>query len=112
PGKMNVLAYSTSKQDRPVAMNLKAVTLRPTCEGASPQQAGDGTITCHARDVTIQGVKVQYEPKPEKNTVGYWVNEKDWVYWDFKVTQSGTFQVEILQGCGAGHGGSEVKLSL
>ena len=25
------------------------------------------------RDVTIAGIKVQYEPKPEKNTVGYWV---------------------------------------
>jgi hypothetical protein len=101
-----------TKQTGPAVMNLKAITLRPTCEGKMPEQAEDGTITCHARDVTIQGVKVQYEPKPEKNTVGYWVNEKDWVYWDFKANKPGKYQVEILQGCGEGHGGSEVVLTI
>jgi hypothetical protein len=96
----------------PSGVRLKAITLRPACEGNMPRQAADGTITCHARDVTIQGVKVQYEPKPEKNTIGYWVNEKDWVYWDFIARQAGEYNVEILQGCGTGHGGSEVEITI
>lgn len=111
-GQVNFALMSRSKQSGFVPINLKAITLRPTCEGKMPEQAEDGTITCHARDVTIQGVKVQYEPKPEKNTVGYWVNEKDWVYWDFTANKAGKYQVEILQGCGEGHGGSEVVLTI
>jgi len=67
---------------------------------------------CHARDVTIQGVKVQYEPRPEKNTVGFWVNPDDRVSWGFQVRKPGEFDVEILQGCGKGQGGSEVEMDV
>ncbi len=93
-------------------MTLAAVTLRPISEGSPPQQMADGSITCHARDVTIHGVRVQYEPQPHKNTVGCWTNADDTISWTFTVAQPGEFEVEVLQGCGAGHGGSEVELRL
>lgn len=80
--------------------------------GIPIKQAGDGTITCHARDATIHGVRVQYEPQPEKNTIGFWTNVDDWVSWDFTVTMPGAFHVEILQGCGKDQGGSTVELTL
>lgn len=106
------LTVKCLKKTGAAVMNLKAITLRPTVEGKPIHQAKDGTITCHARDVTIHGVKVQYEPRPIKNTVGYWVNEKDWIHWEFTADRAGTYAVEILQGCGKGHGGSEVSLAV
>ena len=75
-------------------------------------QAPNGTVLLHARDVTIHGTTVRYEPQPNKNTVGYWTRLEDWVSWDFEVTRSGAFKVEILQGCGKGSGGSEVAFSV
>ena len=93
-------------------MNLKAVTLLPTCEGEMPVQAADGTILLHAQDSVVQGTNLRWEPDPKKRTVGYWSNINDQVYWDFKVERPGKFDVEILQGCGKGHGGSTVDFKL
>jgi len=93
-------------------MNLKAVTLRPVSEGRPILQAKDGSVVCHARDVTIHGVRVRYEPNPKKNTVGYWTNERDTIFWEFTADRTGKYSVELLQGCGKGHGGSEVELRI
>ena len=84
--------------------NAPAVVLVP--------QSADGTVLMHAKDVSIHGATVRYEPQPNKNTVGYWTKVEDWVSWDFQVTRPGRFQVEILQGCGKGSGGSEVAFSV
>ncbi len=110
-GKLPVTVRCLKKTGDAV-MNLKAVTLRPACEGTPPKADEAGVLTCHARDVTIDGIKVQYEPKPEKNTVGYWINKSDTVHWDFDVAKAGKYEVEILQGCGKDQGGSEVLLKL
>jgi hypothetical protein len=76
------------------------------------QQAADGTVLLHARDASIHGSTVRYEPQTNKNTIGYWTKLEDWVSWDFSIDQLGTFEVEILQGCGKGSGGSEVEFSV
>lgn len=76
------------------------------------RQAEDGEVLLHARDVAIHGTTVRYEPQPHKNTVGYWTKVEDWVSWDFALSRPGTFQVEILQGCGKGSGGAEVEFSV
>ena len=89
---------------------VRAVILRPAPEGEAIGQALDRSILLHSRDATIHGVKVQYENKPHKNTVGFWVNTSDQVYWYFKVESGGKFDIEIHQGCGRGHGGSQVAL--
>ncbi len=99
-------------ETRDAVMNLKALTLVPTSEGEAVYQSVDDSVTLHARDVTIQGIKVQYERLPHKNTVGYWIHVEDWAYWDFTVNRPGRFAVEILQGCGKGHGGSDVLLEV
>ncbi|MCE9556080.1 MAG: hypothetical protein K8T91_22255 [Planctomycetes bacterium] len=93
-------------------MNLKAVTLIPAGEGTLPVQAADGTVTLHAKDVTIHGVQVQYEPKPEKNTVGFWTHATDTVSWEFSISKAGKFDVQILQGCGKGQGGSKAVIEV
>jgi hypothetical protein len=110
-GKLPITVRCLKKTGGAV-MNLKAVTLRPTCEGTPPKADDGGVITCHARDVTIHGMKVQYEPKPEKNTVGFWVNKEDTVSWNFDVAKAGKYEVEILQGCGKGQGGSKVLMTI
>ena len=75
-------------------------------------QAADGVITLHARDVSVHGANVRYEPKPEKNCVGYWTKSEDWVSWEFEVVKAGKFEVEALQGCGKGSGGAEVAFAV
>lgn len=72
----------------------------------------DGRIVMHARDAIIHGRTVRYEPEPHKDTVGYWSDPKDWVSWDFDVTRPGTYDVEILQGCGNNSGGSKVDFAV
>jgi hypothetical protein len=91
---------------------VRALILRPAPEGEAIGQALDRSVLLHARDVTLHSTKVQYETKPHKNTVGYWVNVSDQVHWDFTVTSGGRFNVEIHQGCGKGHGGSLVALEV
>ena len=91
---------------------VRALILRPGPEGESIGQALDRSMLLHARDATIHGTKLQYETKPHKNTVGYWVNVSDQVCWDFTVTSGGMFDVEIHQGCGKGQGGSLVALEI
>jgi len=110
-GKLPVTVRCLKKTGGAV-MNLKAVTLRPTCEGTRPKADAAGVITCHARDVTIQGTKVQYEPKPEKNTVGFWVNREDQVLWEFDIGKTGKYEIEVVQGCGKYQGGSKVQLKI
>lgn len=91
---------------------LMHVILRTAPEGEPIAQLADGSIQLHARDVRIHGTKLQYEPLPHKNTVGYWVNESDQPSWSFQCLRPGRYAVEILQGCGKGHGGSLVHLSI
>lgn len=74
--------------------------------------APDGRIVLHARDAVVHGRVVRYEPEPHKNTIGYWSDPKDTVSWDFEVTESGEYRVEILQGCGKGSGGSKVDFAV
>lgn len=95
------------------AAGLAGETQPTTRPAARPiRQSDDGTILLHARDVTIHGTTVRYEPQPNKNTVGYWTRKEDWVSWDFEVTHGGQFEVIILQGCGKGSGGSDVAFTI
>ena len=100
---------------RPVdgsVMRLKTVTLSPTCEGKPPTQAEDGVVTLHGRDATVQGTTLRYEPAEKKQTLGFWTRPTDAAVWAFTVTQAGTFDVEVLQGCGPGQGGSVMTVAV
>ena len=75
-------------------------------------QAADGTVILPAKDASVHGANVRYEPKPEKNTLGYWTKAEDWVSWEFEIVKPGKFAVEALQGCGKGSGGAEVVFAV
>jgi len=105
----------TVRCSRPVdgsVMRLKTVTLSPTCEGKPPTQADDGVVTLHGRDATVQGTALRYEPAEKKQTLGFWTRPTDAAVWSFTVAQAGTFDVEVLQGCGPGQGGSVMTVAV
>lgn len=71
----------------------------------------EGAFILPAHHAVVHGNLLRYEPQPHKNTVGYWANEKDWCEWKVDIDKPGRYDVIILQGCGKGHGGSEVRIS-
>jgi len=108
PGKLPVVLNSeTADISKPVAM--KGLVLTPAPEGKPIVQADDLSITLHARDAIVHGTTLRYEVKPEKNTLGYWGNVKDWVSWDFELKKPGKFIVFAMQGSG---GGSEIEIAV
>lgn len=72
----------------------------------------DGVYDLKAHQALVYGKKLCYEPLPHKNTIGYWVHATDWAQWHLRVDTPGTFEIEILQGCGTGQGGSQVAVHL
>ena len=93
-------------------MNLKAIVLTPTCEGTPPKQAADGSTLLHARDATIRGTTLRWEPAEKKQTLGYWMRPTDAAEWTFSIDAPGAFDVEVLQGCGTGQGGSGMAIDV
>jgi hypothetical protein len=104
-------------------MNIVAASLLIVltgCRGPSrvePQpgdalQGPDGSFTLDARDAVVHGQTLRYEPQPNKDTLGYWTDPSDWAEWPVAVEKAGKFEVHVLQGCGEGQGGSEVRVSL
>ena len=105
------IAVRCTKQVGGAVMNLKAVALTPACEGTPPEQAADGIVTLHGRDATVLGTALRYEPAEKKQTLGFWTRGTDAATWTFSVRRPGEFDVELLQGCGAGQGGSEMLVA-
>ncbi|MDB6149299.1 MAG: atsA 19 [Chthoniobacter sp.] len=82
-------------------------------QGRKPRvTAASGDIRLHASTAQVHGEKLRYEPQPMKDTLGFWVRVEDWASWSFEVPSAGKYEVELLQGCGKGNGGSEVHLEL
>jgi hypothetical protein len=75
-------------------------------------QHASGNIVLLATNAVVHGKTIRYEPQPHKNTIGYWTKREDWVSWDFRVSQPGTFNVTLTQSCGAKSGGSEVLFAI
>lgn len=74
--------------------------------------AGDGSLWLPAHLALTEGDKIRYEPQTFKNTVGYWAGMNNSASWTLAIDRPGKFNVEILQGCGAGNGGSLAKIEL
>jgi arylsulfatase A-like enzyme len=110
PEAANALAKQLADWRRAVGAQMMTTNLE--YEPVPLSQSADGSVTLSARDVTIHGTTVRYEPPAHKNTIGYWTRVGDWVSWDFAVTNAGWFSVTVLQGCGKGSGGSEVEVSV
>lgn len=90
-------------------------TLEPIELATKPhvvKQSKDGDVTLPSHYVITHGKLLRYEPQPHKNTMGYWANADDWAEWHIGISQPAEFEVEILQGCGKGQGGSIVEIEI
>ncbi len=106
------LKYAAPKSERKF-LQLKLDATPTLFTGKIVAEAGDdGVITLPAKFARTYGSKLRFEPQPHKNTVGYWTVEKDYAEWHFKVKSDTTYDVEILQGCGKGHGGSGAEIQV
>jgi len=96
-----------------LALALPAMGREAYTNAAVPMlvtQDAAGIVLLHSSNALVHGVNLRYEPQTNKNTLGYWTKVDDWASWDFEVTRTGSYSVEILQGCGKKSGGAEVDL--
>jgi hypothetical protein len=73
-------------------------------------QSRDDSVLLTARDATVHGAKLRYEP--QKNTLGYWFNADDWVSWDFEITRPAKLFVDLTQSCGTDNAGSHYTVTV
>jgi len=68
----------------------------PPAETAAP---GADTITVKASRATLHasaGSKIAYEKSVDRDNIGFWYNETDWVSWEITVAKPGTFAVVVV----------------
>ncbi len=75
------------------------------------EPAPDGSMFLRACDARTHGEKLRFEPQTYKNTVGFWTNQGDAAAWRCCFRETGWYSVALLQGCGAGQGGSEGRIA-
>lgn len=82
----------------------------PDHQAAPLAPLADGTVLLHSRSASVHGTVLRYEPMPFKDTLGWWARGEDWADWAFEISEGGSFEVELTQGCGRGSAGSRVEL--
>lgn len=96
---------------REIVIEFDEPPLLPT-EAVPIVAAGDGSLMLPACRAATAGTALRYEPQPHKNTVGFWTVATDVASWEIECPRPGSYSLAILQGCGAGHGGSTATLRL
>ncbi len=103
-------------EDKAAAMALKLepwrALMNEVASAKKKHEPGVGAVILHARDAKVHGAKLRYENPPHKDTLGFWVDKSDWAEWTFDVPNAGKFDVEVLQACGKGSGGSEIEIAV
>jgi alpha-L-fucosidase len=74
------------------------------------KQQDDGTVQLGAVNAVIHGQTARYQPEEGNDNIGFWANAEDFVTWDFKLNQAGTYNVEITYACENGSGDSEYSI--
>ena len=100
----------TGDQSNVPAFQVKGIHFSPAPESEPLGQSIDGTIQLDAKTATTYATQIRYEPKPEKDCLGYWREKEDWAEWVFDVSDTGRFTLAIHYGCGNGNHGSRVAV--
>lgn len=103
------LTIETEPANAAKPLPIQSLVFTPAPEGKPIVQSEDHSITLQARDSIVHGRTLRYEYRPDKNTLGYWGNEKDWVSWDFELRKPGKFIAFVMHGSG---GGSEIEMAV
>lgn len=109
PGEYPVMMLTGDQSNVP-AFQVKGIHFAPAPESEPLGQSIDGDITLEAKTATTYAEMMRYEPKEEKNCLGYWIHEDDWAEWKFDISSPGKFNVTLTYGCGGGNEGSEVAV--
>ena len=88
-----------------------SVSFEASDDDSASIYVAEGVVTLHSRDAIVHGTVLRYEPAEKKQTLGYWVRKEDGASWNFTLNTPGVYDVEVLQGCGTGQGGSTVVVS-
>ncbi len=91
-------------------LEIQEVAFIPAPEGDPVAQDGKSAITLPAASATTWSEMMRYEPKPEKQCLGFWTSEEDFAEWEFEVAHPGKYEVVVTHGCGNGNDGSEVAV--
>lgn len=100
----------TGDQSNVPAFQVKGIHFSPAPESEPHGQSIDGTILLDAKSATTYAEMMRYEPKPEKDCLGYWKLKEDWAEWVFDVSDPGEFELTLHYGCGNGSEGSRVAV--
>lgn len=77
----------------------------------NPQQM-DGIVSLHARTADIHGSMLRFQSPPHLDSLGHWGKQQDWVSFEFELTKTGKFDVELLYCCPKKDAGSKVDVSI
>lgn len=100
----------TGDQSNVPAFQVKGIHFRPAPEAEPHGQSIDGTITLDAKTATTYAETMRYEPKPEKDCLGFWKLKEDWAEWVFDVSAPGKFDIVLHYGSGSGEAGNRAAL--
>ena len=89
----------------------KRITIPGKATAPKIAQLSSGRVVLHSVRATVSGKNLRYEPPQNKNTLGFWTEPTDSASWTFSIHTPGTFDVEVVQGCGQGSGGALVEVS-
>ena len=92
------------------SFELHSIELIPTHENETVKQTDGGALELQAKHATTWSENMRYEPKPEKDCLGFWTDANDFAEWEFKVEKPGKYKVAVLQGSSTG--GSEIAVQL
>ena len=56
-------------------------------------QAADGSVSLPALEATLHGSQLKFEAGKNRDCIGFWMDQSEWVEWPFKVDQPGTFTI-------------------
>ncbi|HBJ84480.1 MAG TPA: hypothetical protein DDZ88_11540 [Verrucomicrobiales bacterium] len=91
-------------------LKIQEITFVPAPEGPAPEPAADGSLVLEAKSATTWSETMRYEPKAEKNCLGFWSDENDFAEWNFDIAKPGRYKVAVVHGCASGNEGSEVAV--
>jgi hypothetical protein len=109
PGKLDFSLY-TPASGAGAGFTIQEMAFIPTTETGVVTPAEDGTVILEAKDAITWSETMRYEPKAEKNCLGFWTDPEDFAEWEFEVTKPGKYKVVVSHGCGGGNEGSTVAV--
>ncbi|MGI8980841.1 MAG: sulfatase [Pirellulaceae bacterium] len=77
----------------------------------NPQQM-DGIVSMHARTADIHGSLLRFESPPHRDSLSCWTRVEDWPSFEFELSKTGKFDVELLYCCHQEDSGSKVEITV